>query len=239
MNLREVLKKFGKDVGINIKAVRIYAQQLFLSLSLLKKCNILHADIKPDNILVSESKNTLKMCDLGSASDASENDITPYLVSRFYRAPEIIIGLPYDYALDMWSVGCTLYELYTGKILFPGRSNNQMLKLMMELKGKFSNKMLRKGQFANQHFDDDLNFLYHETDKISNKEVIKTVVITKPTRDMKPRLLSKTSNMTDEETRLLNAFVDLLDKCLNLNPEKRITVREALLHPFITGKIQS
>ena len=53
MNLREVLKKFGKDVGINIKAVRIYAQQLFLSLSLLKKCNILHADIKPDTILVS------------------------------------------------------------------------------------------------------------------------------------------------------------------------------------------
>lgn len=81
----------------------------------------------------------------------------------------IVIGLPYDYALDMWSVGCTLYELYTGKILFPGRSNNQMLKLMMELKGKFSNKMLRKGQFANQHFDDDLNFLCHETDKISNK----------------------------------------------------------------------
>jgi len=239
MNLREVLKKFGKDVGINIKAVRIYAQQLFLSLSLLKKCNILHADIKPDNILVSESKNTLKMCDLGSASDASENDITPYLVSRFYRAPEIIIGLPYDYALDMWSVGCTLYELYTGKILFPGRSNNQMLKLMMELKGKFSNKMLRKGQFANQHFDDDLNFLCHETDKISNKEVIKTIVITKPIRDMKTRLLSKTSNITDEETRLLNAFVDLLDKCLNLNPEKRITVREALLHPFITGKNQS
>ena len=65
------------------------------------------------------------------------------------------------------------------------------------------------------------------------------MVITKPTRDMKPRLLPKTSNMTDEETRLLNAFVDLLDKCLNLNPEKRITVREALLHPFITGKIQS
>jgi serine/threonine-protein kinase PRP4 len=53
MNLREVLKKFGKDVGISIKAVRAYAQQIFLALLLLKKCEVLHADIKPDNILVS------------------------------------------------------------------------------------------------------------------------------------------------------------------------------------------
>ena len=52
INLREVLKKFGRDVGINLKAVRAYAQQMFLGLSLLRKCNILHADLKPDNVLV-------------------------------------------------------------------------------------------------------------------------------------------------------------------------------------------
>lgn len=53
INLREVLRKFGRDVGINLKAVRAYAQQMFLGLSLLRKCNILHADLKPDNVLVS------------------------------------------------------------------------------------------------------------------------------------------------------------------------------------------
>lgn len=53
----------------------------------------------------------------------------------------VVIGKPYDYGIDMWSVGCTLYELYTGKILFPGSSNNHMIKLAMDLKGKMPNKV--------------------------------------------------------------------------------------------------
>ena len=52
-----------------------------------------------------------------------------------------VIGKIYDYGIDMWSVGCTLYELYTGKILFPGKTNNHMLKLAMDLKGKMPNKV--------------------------------------------------------------------------------------------------
>ncbi|KAG8442457.1 hypothetical protein GDO86_011301 [Hymenochirus boettgeri] len=129
MNLREVLKKYGKDVGLHIKAVRSYSQQLFLALKLLKRCNILHADIKPDNILVNESKTILKLCDFGSASHVADNDITPYLVSRFYRAPEIVIGKIYDYGIDMWSVGCTLYELYTGKSYFLWKNKQPHVKI--------------------------------------------------------------------------------------------------------------
>jgi len=61
MNLREVLKKYGKDIGLHIKAVRSYTQQLFLALKLMKRCSVLHADIKPDNILVRTVVNHLSL----------------------------------------------------------------------------------------------------------------------------------------------------------------------------------
>jgi len=77
------------------------------------------------------------------------------------------LGLPYDTSIDMWSVGCTLYELYTGKILFPGRSNNQMLLLMMEVKGKLNHRMIKKATFGEMHFDENINFISIEKDKIT------------------------------------------------------------------------
>ena len=96
MNLRETLKKFGKDVGINISAIRIYGRQLFVALKFLTELKIVHADIKLDNILISQDLKTVKLCDFGSAffETDTDNDPTPYLVSRFYRAPEIILGQP-------------------------------------------------------------------------------------------------------------------------------------------------
>lgn len=126
-------------------------------------------DIKPDNILVNESKVQLKLCDFGSATSINDNELTPYLASRFYRAPEIMLGIPYDYGIDMWSVACTIYELSTGKILFSGQSNNQMLKYIMELKGKIPHKLIRKGLFKSQHFNNNCDFLYREIDKVTER----------------------------------------------------------------------
>ncbi|KAM9713077.1 pre-mRNA processing factor 4Bb [Menidia menidia] len=236
MNLREVLKKYGKDVGLHIKAVRSYSQQLFLALKLLKRCNILHADIKPDNILVNESKTILKLCDFGSASHVADNDITPYLVSRFYRAPEIIIGKPYDYGIDMWSVGCTLYELYTGKILFPGSSNNHMIKLAMDLKGKMPNKMIRKGLFKDQHFDQNLNFLYIEVDKVTEREKVTVMSTINPTKDLLADMVGG-QRLPEDQRKKVMQLKDLLEGTLMLDPAKRVSINQALQHPFIQEKI--
>lgn len=75
--------------------------------------------------------------------------------------------------MDMWSIGCVLYELFTGKILFPGKTNNEMLKLMMDVKGPFPKKMLKKAAFADKHFNDDLNmsFALLEEDPVSRRPV--------------------------------------------------------------------
>ncbi|CAK9205497.1 unnamed protein product, partial [Sphagnum troendelagicum] len=233
MNLREILKTFGRNIGIRLTAVQAYAKQLFIALKHLRNWGVLHCDIKPDNMLVNDAKNVLKLCDFGSAMFAGENEITPYLVSRFYRAPEIILGLPYDHALDVWSVGCCLYELYSGKMLFPGHTNNDMLRLHMELKGPFSKKMLKKAAFVDEHFDQDYNFCAVEEDPVTKKIVKRIMVNIKP-KDM--GLLFASSRTCDEDPKTVAQFKDLLEKMFILDPDKRMTVSQALNHPFISGK---
>lgn len=85
----------------------------------------------------------------------------------------LVLGVPYDPSLDIWSIGCTLYELYTGKILFPGRSNNQMLLLMMELKGRFNTKMIKKAKFGDVYFDEMGGFESVEKDRVTGSVSIR------------------------------------------------------------------
>ena len=235
-DLREVLKKFGRNVGLNLKAIRSYAQQMFLSLSHMKKCQILHADLKPDNILVSEKRSVLKICDLGTAAFADDAEVTPYLVSRFYRAPEVILGMPFDYAIDMWSIGCTLFELYTGRILFAGADNNQMLRAIQECRGKFPIRMLKRSSLAEKHFDEEANFISQERDKITGAAVMRRINFSKtaPGKDLRSRLSANTKGMKPDEIKEHAALVDLMEKCLQLDPAKRVSPNEALRHGFVT-----
>lgn len=243
MNLREVIKKFGRVdgevVGLNLAAVSRYAQQLLLALKLCKRCRIVHADFKPDNILVTASNTQVKLCDFGSASDISEraeaDSHKGQLVSRFYRAPEIMVGQDYDYGIDMWALACTLFELYTGRILFQGRSNNGMLKEIFDLKGKPSKQWIGKGIFKHEHFDEASTFVYMDEDKNTGNVVPRMINYTAPVRDLKSILLGVSKPKNEAEKRKVLQLKDLLERMLVVDSEKRITPKEALSHPFLTA----
>ena len=163
MDLRRVIKKFG-SVGLSLPAVRMFGHQLLQALRVLRSCGVVHGDVKPDNILVSEGMGDVAVCDFGSASLVTECEVTPYLVSRFYRAPEVILGCQYDAAIDLWAVGCVLYELYTGQILFHGASNNDMLYQVIRVKGAIHARMLKRAAFAGRHFSPQGEFMLDRED---------------------------------------------------------------------------
>ncbi len=232
-NLRQALRQHGHKRGIQIDAVRTYARQLFTALRYMERLNIVHADLKPDNIVVNDKYNLLKVCDFGSATNSDDSEITPYLVSRFYRAPEIMMGLNYSCPIDMWAAGCTLFELYTGKIMFMGNSNNMMLKLIQEVKGKMPHKIIRKGFFSELHFDPDNDFIYKERDKVTNREITRLIKFEqRPVAGKDLRSLLMPSKMPEAETRKILMLADLLEKTLMLDPSKRLTPAQALKHPF-------
>ena len=169
--------------------------------------------------------------------------------------------MAYDHKIDMWSVAVTLYELYTGKIMFPGKSNNEMLKYMMDVKGKMPNKLVRKGAFRENHFDPSFNFMYREVDKITQRvrpciatvphcmmsllllvlvclfqEKVTTFNVINPSKDILADLIAN-QRLPEDQLRKVTQLRDLLEKMLMLDPNKRLSVNEALRRPFIQDRI--
>ena len=99
--------------------------------------DIIHRDLKPSNLLLNKNCD-LKVCDFGLARGYEETTttLTEYVVTRWYRAPEVLLGSKlYSTGVDMWSVGCILFELITAKPLFPGKSTKHMFILVLEVTG--------------------------------------------------------------------------------------------------------
>jgi dual specificity tyrosine-phosphorylation-regulated kinase 2/3/4 len=109
--------------------------------------------LKPENILLKQpNKSGIKIIDYGSSCLQSQRIYT-YIQSRFYRAPEIILGIPYTSAIDMWSFGCILAELYTGYPLFPGENEQDQLAYIMQMKGVPSQEIINISTRRNLFFD--------------------------------------------------------------------------------------
>ena len=251
-NLRDVLQKFGKGVGLNLAAVVSYFRQLLLGLRHLEKNKIIHADLKPDNILVDGGFGHCRICDFGSAVAADSPDasiVTPYMVSRFYRAPEVILGQPATSAIDLWSMTVTVAELFAGKVMFAGKTNNDMLYRMMDKLGVFAHKTIRQHvMVANKlnipaHFElQQRQFVFlQKTDAVAanGKQIVKQVSLHQqggsaqgragfPTKPLHKWVMQQKSS--GDSRSQIEAFSDLLQKILMLEPSKRITTSQALQH---------
>eukprot|EP00415_Alexandrium_ostenfeldii_P002009 UN2009 len=166
---------------------------------------------------------------------------TPYLVSRFYRAPEICFGAKYGPPSDTFALGASLFELFTGKILFPGKSNNDMLRLFMELKGKFPHKLIKSGMSWKQHFDENLDFKYADKHPMTRKKIVRIISDCSAKRSMLDLIMQRIgpekqkSDVKDDQLYVKKGkqFADLLTQMTALDPEKRATPDDLLQHPFL------
>ncbi|KAH8738587.1 hypothetical protein FG386_002002 [Cryptosporidium ryanae] len=220
----------------NISKVRQLARQIFIGIKHIHDKGYIHTDIKPDNILVDSDRTNFKISDFGNAIKESEASPASYLVSRFYRPPEVIIGslTPFGKSIDIWSIGCVLYECFTGNVLFKGRDNNDMIKLIIESRGNFPKKMLRQGIFSKDHFSSDFEKLrwknqQNVTQFISNTKSSSTIF-----QSIYGNIQNKKGLFSDAEITLIKKLSNLVEKCLVIDPKKRISAKEALEHPFFS-----
>jgi dual specificity tyrosine-phosphorylation-regulated kinase 2/3/4 len=111
-------------------AVRHVCFQTLLCLRELRRLGIVHADIKPENILTNDDEfRSTKVADFGTACFADQQ-IFSYIQSRYYRAPEVLYGLRYGPPIDMWSLGCVVYELLTGEPIFPAEDEDELAEMI-------------------------------------------------------------------------------------------------------------
>lgn len=134
-SLLEVLE--DNQSGLEPEVVRKYIYQLVKAIDFCHKQNIIHRDIKPENLLVN-SDMSLKLCDFGFARSLSgkPNDMTDYVATRWYRAPELLLASKnYGKEVDQWAIGCIMGELIDGQPLFPGESEIDQLYIIQNIVG--------------------------------------------------------------------------------------------------------
>ncbi|KAK9743041.1 hypothetical protein RND81_03G213000 [Saponaria officinalis] len=185
---------------------RYFLYQILRGLKYVHSANVLHRDLKPSNLLMNANCD-LKIGDFGLARTTSETDfMTEYVVTRWYRAPELLLNCSeYTAAIDIWSVGCILGEIMTREPLFPGKDYVHQLKLITELIGAPD--------------DSSLGFLRSDNAR-------------KYVRQLPQYPRQQFSTRFPDASPMA---VDLLERMLVFDPSRRITVDEALCHPFLAS----
>uniref|UniRef100_A0A3Q3AGK8 dual-specificity kinase n=1 Tax=Kryptolebias marmoratus TaxID=37003 RepID=A0A3Q3AGK8_KRYMA len=219
--------------GVSLNLTRKFAQQLCTALLFLAtpELSIIHCDLKPENILLCNPKRSaIKIVDFGSSCQLGQR-IYQYIQSRFYRSPEVLLGMPYDLAIDMWSLGCILVEMHTGEPLFSGSNEVDQMNKIVEVLGVPPSHMLDAAPKARKYFD-----------KLSDG-----LWIVKKNKDYKPPATRRLHEILGVETGGPGGrrsgepghapcdylkFKDLILRMLDYDPKSRITPFYALQHNF-------
>lgn len=141
--------------GVSLNLTRKFAHQMCSALMFLSspELAVIHCDLKPENILLcSPKRSAIKIVDFGSSCQLGKR-IYQYIQSRFYRSPEVLLGIPYDMAIDMWSLGCILVEMHTGEPLFTGANELDQMNKIVEVLGMPPKHLLDQALKIRKFFD--------------------------------------------------------------------------------------
>lgn len=212
--------KSREFVGLFLHDAQHVVASIATCLKLCSRLGIVHADLKPENVLlVDDTSFDVRVIDFGSAC-FEHGKVHSYVQSRYYRAPEIVLGLEYGSPIDMWSLGCILVELLTGRPIFPAKNEKDLLLYHMEVCGVPPAAVLDHASRTAEFFSKD-HTGYHSLRVVDRKG---------RARVAGSRTLQST--VASEDPDLL-AF---LERCFDWNPKTRITPSEALEHPFLTRR---
>lgn len=219
LNLYELIKKNNYQ-GFSLSLIRRFCNSIVKCLRLLYQENIIHCDLKPENVLLKQRGSSLiKVIDFGS-SCYSHRKVYTYIQSRFYRSPEVILGLSYGTPIDMWSLGCILAELYTGYPLFPGENEVEQLACIMEVLGHPPDDLINTATRRRLFFD--------------SRGTPRCITNSKG-RKRKPASKTISQALRCNDT----VFIDFVSKCLEWDPKKRMTPEEAARHEWLQPSASS
>jgi len=231
MNLYELIKKNGFK-GFSLQLVRKFAFSMLQCLDVLHKNKIIHCDMKPENVLLKQQgRSGIKVIDFGSSCYEHQRVYT-YIQSRFYRAPEVILGAKYTMSIDMWSFGCILAELLTGYPIFAGEDEGDQLALIMEVLGMPPQHLLDISKRA-RHFISSKGYPRYCTVTMTSDGTI--VLGPGKSKRGKHRGTPGTKDLVKNALRGCDdpLFTDFMQKCLEWDPTRRLTPAQALRHVWI------